>query len=643
MRKKIIAVFSAVFFAAAFYCIPALASEKILFFESSIRVQKDASMLVTETIKVMSAGDQIVHGIYRDFPTRYRDKLGNRYVVDFKVKEVIRDGGSESYHTEKLGNGIRVYIGRKDAVISRGEHTFVLSYSTDRQLGFFKEFDELYWNVTGNGWSFPIEHVRASVELPECASGKIRELGGYTGPKGAKGSDFTSSFNDFGNAVFVSTREFLPGEGLTIVVSWPKGCVEEPGFDKQLSYFLKDNRSVIVGLIGLLVLCGYYMFVWYHYGRDPGKGTIFPLFSPPNKLSPAALRYVMKMGFDHKAFTAAVINMAVKGYLVIRQEQGVYSLKKTESQEEGALVLEEKVIAQTLFGSSSSLVLKNTNHTKVSSAIAALKQSLSKNFEKMYFINNKQYFFPGLALSVLVIIASAMTGSLERFPIALFMAVWLSGWSVGVTVLLLQVVSLWQAYATDRQNNPLALGSALFLSVFALPFVIGEVVGLGVFVHATSIPVTMILIVAVGLNFLFYHLLKAPTLLGRGLMDKIEGFKMYLGVAEKERLNLLNPVEKTPELFERYLPYALALDVEQQWSEKFAECLKKAAESGKEYSPAWYSGPGWHGHAGAFASGLGSSLSTAVSSSSVAPGSSSGGGGGGSSGGGGGGGGGGGW
>jgi uncharacterized membrane protein len=143
---------------------------------------------------------------------------------------------------------------------------------------------------------------------------------------------------------------------------------------------------------------------------------------------------------------------------------------------------------------------------------------------------------------------------------------------------------------------------------------------------------------------LFYHLLKAPTLRGRKVMDQIEGFKMYLSVAEKDRLNLLNPPEKTPELYERYLPYALALDVENEWGEQFAEVLARAQVDGQPYSPSWYSGRSWDvSRTSGFSDSLGSDFAGAISSSSTAPGSSSGSGGGGSSGGGGGGGGGSGW
>ena len=148
------------------------------------------------------------------------------------------------------------------------------------------------------------------------------------------------------------------------------------------------------------------------------------------------------------------------------------------------------------------------------------------------------------------------------------------------------------------------------------------------------------------LNVLFFFLLKRPTLAGRSIMDEIEGFRMYLSTAEEHRLNLLNPPDKTPELFEKYLPYALALDVENEWSEKFAAILAAASTSRDDggYRPRWYRGSSWRpGHTGAFSRGLGAGLGSAVASSVRAPGSSSGSGGGGSSGGGGGGGGGGGW
>ncbi len=206
------------------------------------------------------------------------------------------------------------------------------------------------------------------------------------------------------------------------------------------------------------------------------------------------------------------------------------------------------------------------------------------------------------------------------------------------------VINAWRSAIT--KNGLWGAGQkvgALGITLFALPFVGGEIMGLWFFSQLMSLAGSLIFLSLIAVNILFYYLMKAPTLHGRRIMDKLDGFKMYMGFAEEQRLNFLHPPDRTPELFEKYLPYALALGVENAWSDKFSDVLAKAAED-RSYTPRWYSGTHWntHGFSG-MARNLGSSFSSAISSSSTAPGSSSGSGGGGSSGGGGGGGGGGGW
>jgi uncharacterized membrane protein len=222
-----------------------------------------------------------------------------------------------------------------------------------------------------------------------------------------------------------------------------------------------------------------------------------------------------------------------------------------------------------------------------------------------------------------------------------FIGLWLTIWTIGCTALFFFIKNAWKA---ARRGNISAKGSAVLVTLFGVPFFLGEVIGIGVFACQTSIGAVIILLTLAVLNLLFYHLLKAPTLLGRRIMDQLEGFKQYLSKAEAHRLRILHPPENTPELFEKYLPYALALDVEHAWSEQFSDVLAAAGKDGQGYSPAWYSGPSFRdlGSSG-FASNLGSAFSGAIASSATAPGSSSGSGGGGSSGGGGGGGGGSGW
>lgn len=604
--------------------------ERILTFDSHIDIFVDGNVVVTETIRVVAAGNKIRRGIYRDFPTRYKNNRGQQVAVHFDILEVFRDDRPEAYHTKQLSNGIRVYMGQKDTFLEPGETTYRLTYRTDRQIGFFDDFDELYWNVTGNGWDFVIETARVTVQLPRGA--QVIQYAAYTGPAGAQGKDYTvdETADDFG---FRTTRALNPREGLTIAVAWPKGYVNEPDTSEKIGFLLGDNRGLAVAFGGLLVLLVYYAVAWWKVGRDPAGGAIIPRYTPPTGISPAGLRFILKMGFDKKSLAVAVVSMAIKGFLTINEDDdGDYALTTTGSGS-ASLSRGEATAARNLFPPGrDSISLKKGSHRRIKAALKGLRTSLVGEHEKAYFLRNTGYFIPGIGISLLALVGIILTAS--QIPVAMFMLVWLSGWSVGVYALLNTVVAAWRSRR---------LAGAMTITLFAIPFVGGEIVGIGVLASAISIPSLLLFLGIVATNLVFYHLLKAPTLAGRQLMDAIEGLKLYMQVAEKERLNLLNPPDRTPEHFEALLPYAMALGVENNWNEQFADILAKAAVdpvSGQHRTPPWYNG---HTPFAGLASSLGGAFTGAVSASSGAPGSSSGSGGGGSSGGGGGGGGGGGW
>jgi len=612
--------------------------ERIRSFHSDITVRRDASMLVRETITVHAAGRAIKRGIYRDFPTRYKDPRGNRYTVGFDVVEVMRDGRPEPWHTRRMKNGVRVYIGARDAYLQPGDYVYTLAYETDWQVGFYPDHDELYWNVTGNGWSFPMESASATVRVEGVSAHQFGPLEAYTGPQGARGKAFSAEVTADGEARFSTAAPLGPFEGLTIVVPWPKGIVREPTERERLMHLLRSDWGALTGGIGVLVVFGYYMIAWIKVGKDPEGDVVIPRYEPPRGFSPAAVRFVRQMGFDHRTFAAAVINMAVKGYLSIVRRDGKYTLERA-GRNKVPLSPEERKIAGSLLSRRGRITLEQKNHKRIRRAVQGAEKVLRNEFEKIYFVTNRRYFIPGLILSVLTILSVGVGYASAE---ALFMTVWLTVWSLAVVVLVGRALSLWRAVLFGG-DTLVSLGGALSTSLFALPFLGFEVFGLWALTTATSYWVIGILVALVALNVLFYHLLKAPTMRGRRLLDQIEGFRMFLSVADRERLDMLHPPRMTPELFEANLPYALALGVEQQWAEQFAEELQQSGLDPEEYRPGWYVGTNWTAAGlGSFASSLGGSLSGAVSASSMAPGSSSGGGGG-FSGGGGGGGGGGGW
>ena len=643
MHPAFFIVLTALLLAVAAPFSPVAALEKIVSFDSVIWVQKDGSLNVRETITVQAEGREIKRGIYRDFPTLYTSKRGVRTTTSFDVLSVNRDGQPDNWFTEDQSNGVRLYIGKKDVFLKPGRYVYEITYNTDRQLGHFDGFDELYWNVTGNGWAFDMERVTAKIHMPEGAH--VLEYAGYTGAQGETGKDFTYSPTSAAQVWFETTRTLRAGEGLTVAVSWPIGFVERPGAAEMAYKKFREYGVEIAGLLGIALILYYYMSVWHKVGRDPKKGSIYPIYGPPTEVSPAAARFVSQMGFDNKTFTAAIVNLAVKGHLTIdRDSDKVYTLRETGETVDYSPG-EQAMLGQLFSSSKGEIELKQSNHRKLSDARKALKSSLKGDYEATYFVKNILHFLPGVGISAIVTFIMVLFAPDPQA--AGFICVWLAIWSFAVIFLLWRLRTAWGAVAAGGGIS--AVIGAVFITLFSLPFIGGWIGGATVLAMSVSLAGTILLVAIIGLNVLFYHLLKAPTLLGRQLLDQLEGFKMFLTVTEKDRMNLLNPPERTPELFEKYLPYALALEVEQQWAENFAGVLGSigAPQSGHRsgYAPRWYSGSGFDGDLGSMTSSLGGSLSSAISSAATAPGSSSGssGGGGGSSGGGGGGGGGGGW
>src|SRR6266436_1148505 len=276
-------------------------SERILDYHSDITLEDDGSLQVTETITVNSTGQQIRHGIFRDFPTTYTDPYNNRYVVGFQMLAATCDSAQEQFRVEDQFNGKRIYLGNPNAIVSLGRHVYTITYTTNRQLGFYKDHDELFWNVTGNGWDFPIDAASATVHLPLNIPADKVTFSGFTGLKGSRESQLTPSRE--GDAFqFTAKRALAPHEGLSVLLMWPKGYVTPPTFSQSLEFFFRDNRGALLLASGFLVTLLYYLIAWSVVGRDPARGVIMALCEPPSNLSPSAMRYLIRMGYDNKTF-----------------------------------------------------------------------------------------------------------------------------------------------------------------------------------------------------------------------------------------------------------------------------------------------------------------------------------------------------
>jgi hypothetical protein len=269
--------------ALAMLCVlalPVAAREAITQFTSNVSVQRDGSVDVTEIIDVTSQGLNIRHGIFRDIPTWMKNDDGTLLRSGLDVVSIERDGAEEPYDVEPLENGYRrILIGDADVFLDDGPHRYTIHYTMSRMARRFPNRDELYWNVTGNYWDFPIDRSVANVTLPDGAV--ISRLVGYTGPVGSTESALTATRTSGNTATFASKRPFDSGEGMTIAVAFQKGVLTEPVGLTALLYYLSDQRGMILPPLAVLVALLYNLLAWGAVGRDPAKGIIIPLFHPP--------------------------------------------------------------------------------------------------------------------------------------------------------------------------------------------------------------------------------------------------------------------------------------------------------------------------------------------------------------------------
>lgn len=542
------------------------AQERILEYGADLQVMRDGSIEIDETIKVRAEGDQIRRGITRSFPTRYRDRFGNRVVVGFDLLGVQRDGKHEPSFVESASNGVIVNTGDDDFLPVPDEFTYTLRYRTTRQLGFFDGFDELYYNAIPPESIFPVEDAWVRVHLPADVAPGDLQLTAYSGPQGTQGRDWKAAVEGPRTVRFEATRTLMPYEGLTVVVGFPKGLVIEPDASQKATWFLRDNAGVLVGLLSLFVLLAFYAWRWHLVGRDPQAGPVFPRYDPPADLAPGEVRMLHRMGYDTRAFAADVVDMAVRGYLKIHSGRGDWRLTRKPDADSATLAPGQQALAARLFaGGEDEVELKDTEATRVGGARSAHHAAMLKRLSPTYYVSNRGSLVAGVLLSALAgVLALVVSGG------------------NGIPVL----------------------------------FVLGMIV---VVVH-----------------LFFARLLRAPTPEGRKRMDEIEGLKKYLSVAERDEIKGMampgHDAAGAPPLdagrYEALLPYAMALDVESAWTDKFTAAVGvREAEGG---TPTWYDGVSQSrmGLAG-LGSSLGTTLTSQIASASTPPGSSSGGSGGG--------------
>ncbi len=623
----------------------ARAEEFIQSYHAEIAVADDGELTVTESIRVRAEGNRIQRGIFRDFPLTQLGPDGRTRQVDFDVVSVERDGASEPWFTENVTGGLRIYTGSKDVYLPTGSHLYRITYKTGRQIRYFKDYDELMWNVTGNGWQFRMAEITATVTLPEGV--RAEDTAVYTGRLGDKGRD-ARAFIEGNRVRFATTRAFGAGEGLTIDLKLPKGAIAAPSATQERWWWFRDNRDTLIGFGGLLVVFLYYFRAWVAVGRDPAAGVMVPRWDAPEGISPALVNYIDNKGFSGQGWTAlsaSALDLAVKGYVTLEDLKRSIVIRRTDKALPARLPEGQAALVSAI-GEGGELVIDKAHGEQVERVGKAFRNAIEKEHRGKYYQSNALYIVGGVLLSLAALFGLLVFGGLNEDAVALLIVPVIAAIVIGVIAVKIGKGFRAGASLISRIGAIISLGftGLVAVSIFGTIF--------ATILTETTDHGAMVTLVAGGgialVNTLFFFLMGAPTPLGRKLMDGIEGLRTYLTLAEKDRMNMAGAPEMSPSHFEKLLPYAVALGVEKPWTRTFETWLATAAAgaAAANYQPGWY-----NGNAGSFSDRIGgfsSTMASTIASTIPQPVSSSGsgfsgGGGGGFSGGGGGGGGGGGW
>jgi uncharacterized membrane protein YgcG len=520
-------------------------SLSIASFDADIRVGRDGALDVAETIRARFTGDW--QGIYRTIPVDYRTTQGFAYHL-WLVPLGARDPAGAELRWEATQDGadekLKVWVpGASDAT-----RTVILRYRVTNGLRFFPDHDELYWNVTGNRWEAPIETATARFALPPGVSGL--HAAAYTGVLGAREQDADVEVGD--GEIRLRTRRTLPPfAGLTAVVGWDKGLVREPGWTALVAHFLAANWPLAVPLLVLPLLA----LAWWRWGRDPRPGPVAVQYEPPPDLTPAEVGALADDSADKRDVTATLVDLAVRGWLVIEKKgttSWAFHTRKSAPEWE-SLCGHERRLLDGLFddGGTKDVTLIELED-KFYVRLPAIRERV---FDRLL----ERGYYRGRPSTVRKAWLGAAAGSAVPFLLA-----------AKANVILPRLHSLLPF------DELLRLPSFLLVPASGFALVLGGTL-------------TGLLVAAFG------WLMPCRTLAGTRALEVVLGFKEFLTRVEGDRFARM---QKTPELFERYLPYAIALGVERLWAAAFADIYRTP--------PTWYRGADADGfNSGDFVSDVG--------------------------------------
>jgi hypothetical protein len=483
-------------------------SWRIADFQDTVTVNTDGSARVTEHITLVFVGEW--HGIHRTIPIEYPGPNGTNYELFTDLTSITDETGSKLKYESSISGGsrdIKIYI--PNAVDTT--RTVDIAYRVRNGTRFFHDYDEFYWNVTGNDWPVPIDHASATVYFPAGAAGSLRAQA-FTGVYGSTQRDATATVN--GAEVQFETSNPLPMRGgMTIDVYVPRGILKEPGALTKFFWFVGSNPIVFLPLVTLAVMFA----LWWYKGRDPDAGmSVAPMYEPPAGISPAEAGTLLDDSIHPRDITSTIVDLAVRGYikieevvdkgLVFSHKDYVFHLLKPMAQwNDSGLAPHERVMLENVF--------LGGQETRLSS------------------LKNRFY-------TAVPIIREDIMSALKYKGI----------------------------YLLDPESaNAFSLVAAVGILI---PFAIAQFLGWANFFNSIPLVIGCLLISAL-IWWLFARVMTAKTVKGARTHIAVLGFQEFMNRVDGERLKVMPPTT-----FEKFLPYAMALGVEHHWAQAFAGIIK---------------------------------------------------------------------
>lgn len=354
-------------------------------FKSEIVVNKDSSLDITEYITA-DCGSAQKHGIFRTLPTQKTMEDDKKISMPIDLVS-ITDFNQKRYNysttLDRYYGTITWKIGSENIFVT-GENYYKIHYKVKNAILHQNEnFDELYWNLSGNFWDIPIDNFSAKIFFPEGITRSNSDVFVYSGAFGESGNLLEASTRYTSDGLIEVFAPFTMerGEGVTVSVTFPDGIVEP----YVPTFFEKYGKNFFFAIpLVVLIVC---IFLWKKFGDDPSiNPTVAPEFEIPEGLCPIDMGLVYTDGSLKNHFiSSSIINLAVKGAIKIEkiEKKGVFSkadFKLIRDKQVELPASEEKLLFE-LLGSKSEVSissLKNVFYSKIPSITKVSQDFLSE-------------------------------------------------------------------------------------------------------------------------------------------------------------------------------------------------------------------------------------------------------------------------